>query len=343
MDSFDALDSAWVATPNDSSRFSVTERPGYLRLQPGPQLYLLRDQPGERYLIDVQLDYIPTQDGDEAGLAVFLAENHKAELVSYFDAARPEQWTGLRLFRNGDSYEGYAFDGTSWKMIGRVLLPSAHLVGLVLRGTVAADFDHWLVMHDRYLQIGNLTEGMRVDIVDQQGTVLASETCPATDDRVRFDMIGWEIPTVAGLQVYGSSGNLLYTVPATELYPGDLYWWDLNLEIYWNGNPLPPDQITPIGEIQDGFLEVPMQVVNNDTETAYNFYISVQPYQTHRGHEWVSVAEDNLGTPGQYAKEIHVSQLPPGAVYPFWVRVDRKLIPLAETFEDYAFRLVIRS
>lgn len=348
-DHFDspALDAEWSTGLIDLAQIDLTTRPGFLQITPGAgSAYLLRPEPAERYVVEVVLDYAPAVPDDQGGIAIYRAETEKLELVSYYDAARPGPWVGLRLFCNGSSYAGYASpDGKTWSLVGQERLFGSKQIGLCLgaKGNAIMAVDRWLTAADRYLVVGNLIPGMRIELLDDAGSLVDSATCPGDDDRVFIDMIRREWPFRGQLRVIGTGGNEIYTTPVDDLWPGDRFWYDVALEIQRNGTALPLDAITHLGSLQNGFLELQLSVVNRDTEEVRNLLLGIQQYQEHRGYEWVKLAPDNFGLPGAYSDTLHIPVLPPGGVQYFWLRVDRQSIPIAEAFEDYVFRLVVRN
>ena len=74
-DDFDSptLDSRWFWVNEDPSHWSLTERPGFMRItaQEGGENLLLQAAPADDYVIETRLLFEPTQNIQRAGLFIF--------------------------------------------------------------------------------------------------------------------------------------------------------------------------------------------------------------------------------------------------------------------------------
>jgi hypothetical protein len=351
VDTFDevTLDPVWIVTPNDPLRYSVTDRPGFLRLMHGsPNLYLLRDEPGSKYLMDLKLDYTPDSETDQGGLVAYRSNEQMIELVSYYDAGQLGPWVGMRLYRNGTTYQAYASaDGDTWIYIGSQQISLTDRIGLTLHSavdTTLMDVDTWQVASDRYVHVGNLLDGMYVELADSLGDVVVTATCTTPADRIVIDMIERPIPFEGTLRLYGASSLLLHETELGDIWPGDIFWYDVNMQLWMNGELVSPDSTTYLGTMQDGYIEVPLMLVNVDPDTVINVLVAMQQFQTYRGWDWVQVAPDILGVPGDYVDNVPITSLVSGGTFPFWMRVETPDEATAfDAFEDWKFQLVIRN
>jgi len=184
-DDFDspALDSRWFWVNEDPSHWSLTERPGFMRItaQDGGQNLLLQDAPTADYAVETRLLFEPTQNIQRAGLLLHKDGNNLLSLMRafcgftpgcvdngiYFDHIEAGQPVGsnfamttsvtgeayLRVVRHGSAYTGYVSeDGEHWTLVGTHVagvgfVPS--MVGLFANysqlgaGEIPADFDYF--------------------------------------------------------------------------------------------------------------------------------------------------------------------------------------------------------
>ena len=156
-DDFDAasLDSSWSWIRNDPTHWSLTERPGFLRIttntQQGPVVFnnlLVQPVPVGDYEIETRVQFLPTENYQAAGLLVYQDDMNGLQLVRgfcdrppptcvnngiYFDYVKdgnliggsyamtiPSQGdTYLKLIRQGPAYTGYvSIDGVNWTLVG---------------------------------------------------------------------------------------------------------------------------------------------------------------------------------------------------------------------------------
>jgi beta-xylosidase len=151
-DGFDipTLDSRWFWVNEDPSHWSLTERPGFMRItaQEGGKNVLLQAAPADDYVIETRLLFEPTQNIQRAGLFIFQDWDNSLALIRaycdygppscpgnaiYFDHVEAGQGVGsnfatttpytsdtyLRIVRQGQEYTGYVSeDDVHWTLIG---------------------------------------------------------------------------------------------------------------------------------------------------------------------------------------------------------------------------------
>jgi beta-xylosidase len=174
------LDSRWFWVNEDPSHWSLTERPGFMRItaQDGGQNLLLQGAPTGDYVLETRLLFEPTQNIQRAGLLLTQdGDNHLWLMRAfngwgpgngiYFDHIESGQPVGsnfamttsvtdvayLRVVRLGDAYTGYVSeDGEHWTLVGTHVAGAGFVpavVGLAANytplgaGEIPADFDYF--------------------------------------------------------------------------------------------------------------------------------------------------------------------------------------------------------
>jgi hypothetical protein len=184
-DPFDGppLAGSWFWLNEDPTHWSLTARPGFMRIvaQPGMSNVLLQAVPVGDYIVETRLQFEPTQNIQRAGLFLIQDGDNKLELIRgycdfgppgcpgnaiFFDyaedgvagnnfatttAATGEAY--LRFVRRDRAYTGYVSgDGVHWTLVGTHIVAADFApvgVGLFANytalgaGEIAADFDYF--------------------------------------------------------------------------------------------------------------------------------------------------------------------------------------------------------
>jgi beta-xylosidase len=190
IDDFDSptLDSRWLWVNEDPSHWSLTERPGFMRItaQDGGQNLLLQNAPTDDYAVETRLLFEPTQNIQRAGLLLFQDFDNSFSLMRafcgfppgcvdngiYFDHVEAGQPVGsnfamttsvtgeayLRVERLGNAYTGYVSeDGEHWTLVGTHVAGvgfAPSMIGLFANysslgaGEIPADFDSFTLRED---------------------------------------------------------------------------------------------------------------------------------------------------------------------------------------------------
>jgi len=184
------LGEAWDWVDEDSTHWSLIDRPGYLRIitQEPPHNWLLRRTPDGDFEMRTHLYFTPTENFQFAGLTVFLdAENHFSFGRAFCDTSAPNcvgngiyfdhieggtmigsnfatptsvpDEVYLRIVRQESSYTGYfSTNGAQWIEVGTHGIgfePAG--IGLFARNQdpaseIPADFDYFVLLH-QYLKV----------------------------------------------------------------------------------------------------------------------------------------------------------------------------------------------
>jgi hypothetical protein len=349
----DELDARWQVSPSDDSRYSLTEKPGYLRLKHGdPDLFILMNSPRYDFVMEVDTLYVPTRASDQGGVVAFRDKDTRIELLEYYDPATGTTiaYDKLRLIRKADLFEGYGSNdnGKTWDLIG-VSYMSAPKVGMVLHGIQEAqsddlDIDEVRMYRDTTVQVGNLIPGQIVKLVTETGTVIGTETCKENSDHIRIDCTNVSFPLKGNVQVFDTSGFLLdESGLIDDLWGGDVFWYGVKLDLEIDGIQLRQDREYQLGNMENGLIERRLFVVNNNDIPIYNVRISVMALSEYYGWEWADIASDLFGEPGTYQDTILVGTIQPGDRIPIWCKITRRPYQQIASLHDYKFRLMIES
>lgn len=348
-----SLQSVWEPSPSDATRYSLTERPGYLRLKHGDvPLYLFMDLPNRDFVFEMKNAYTPGIADDSGGIVVYYNDEQYIQLLEYYDTVKGVgvNYTNMRMVRKGSLYSGYGSkdNGNTWELIGSTTSDDVNKIGLVLNhpqktNSVPMDVEYVRVYADRRILVGNLASGMRIDLLKPDGTKVVSHTCRPGADHIYIDMTNLPIPFRGKLRVYSSTGDVKETTDEISIWGGDVFWYGLLVEIYNDKGLLPTDVETELGPMLAGHIEMKLTIKNPGAVPITNTTISVKQFHEFHGHEWVMLAEDIGGNPSAYSKSVNIGTLYGGEGRPIWVRVSKEFTNDFGFAGDHKFYLEVTN
>jgi hypothetical protein len=343
----------WQVSPSDNTRYSLTEKPGYLRMKHGdPDLFILINSPRYDFVLEVDTSYVPVRASDQGGVAAFRDQQTRIELLEYYDPATgtTKAFDKLRLIRRADLFEGYGSNdnGKTWELIG-VSYMTAPKVGMVLHGIQEAqsddlDISEVRMYRDTTVQVGNIIPGQTVKLVDSAGTTLGLEICKQDSDYIKIDCTKMIFPLTAKIQVYDTAGFLLdETALLTDVWGGDVFWYGVKLDLEVDNILLRQDREYQLGNMASGIIERLTYVINNNDIPLYNVKCTIMSMSEYYGWEWTDIAADLYGQPGTYQDSIFIGTIKPGERIPLWCKVTRRPYQQIASLQDYKFRLMFES
>jgi hypothetical protein len=355
IDKFDSneLNPIWQVSPSDNTRYSLTEKPGYLRMKHGdPDLFILMNSPRFDFVFEVDTSYVPERASDSGGITAFRDQQTRIELLEYYDptTGTTKGYDRLRMVRQADLFSGYGSNdnGKTWELIGISYL-SAPKIGMVLHGIQEAQSDNLNVSEvrmyrDTTVQVGNLVPGQKVRLVDSAGKEIGNATCKADTDYAKIDCFSSNYPLTGKVQIYDTVGFLLdETEILTDIWGGDIFWYGVKLDLMVDNVLMRQDREYQLGNMESGVIERLMYVINNNDIPLYNVRCSVQAMSEYYGWEWTDVAGDLYGFPNAYSDSILIGTIKPGEQIPIWCKVTRRPYQQMASLQDYKFRLMFES
>lgn len=356
IDNFDSPTlntNVWQASPTDSSRYSLTERSGYLRLKHGsPDLFVLMNTPRFDFVLEVDTDYQPVRPTDQGGIVAYLDNDNYIEMLEYFDSVTgiTKAFDRLRMIRRSDLFEGYGSNdnGLTWELIGTAFM-TAPKIGMVLHGiqetsSDVLDIDAVRIYRDTKLHVGNLNPGQIAKLYSKTGVLLGEATCAEDADYAKIEGQNINFPLEGRVRLYDKTGFLLdETDVIKDIWGGDVFWYGIQLNFEMDGLLLRPDREHQLGNMQGGVIERKAYIINNNDIPVNAVKASIQALGSYVGWEWVDIAEDSFGEPETYMDVLDLGTLNPGAKVPIWIKITRRSSQQIASLHDYKFRVVFES
>lgn len=294
FDEFDSLElgSNWQVIPDDSSRYSLSERPGFLKAFHGDtNLLILTNEPDE-YVIDIRNEYIPLNTQISAGLTVYKSMDTQLEVLEYLDSTKDESFVYqyLRLERSGQVYTAYGknTDSDPWELVGAGEFLSSGKVGLTIKGPSVAgssefNLDYFRMYKNHFIQLLNVPVGYTVELLNENGVKLyvSKVTDPSSGVKLKFN----EIPPInASFKVYDNFGNEMYSSELFEVVGGDVFYYGAAPIVTMDGEDMYLDeehflgyfhstlikfQVNLFNPFLSDFTDIMMEAVQYDTDSSY--------------------------------------------------------------------------
>lgn len=344
-DPFDSLslDSKWNMTPNHSSRWSLSDSPGSLRLKGGAeplQVFLDSLTPMKQFVLDMKNSYNPKASGSTGGLTVFINHNDFFHVEEYYDAAQgiTKTFPWLRLIRDYNTYTAYwSEDGTIWNIIGTEEFNRlAPKIGIFLNSSASDDYldiEHVHVFSLPTLTVSNLSPGTRVELLDSKGSAVDFKTCRTSQTSIQFDMTQYPIPFTGSLRFIEADGKTtISSSDQMEMWGGDEYHFSPSPTLFFidgQGAEVHLQDNTEefLGHMLQGqYKEVKMiarNTMNIGTFTGIQGVLTSYA-GTDQYKRLVDVASDQNGVPGAWGDSFTLPDTSTGTEQVFWTRISRE-------------------
>lgn len=342
----------WQISPSDETRYSLKERPGFLRLKHGSSdVFCLMTIPHFDFVFEIDTDYSPLRASDQGGIAVYRDKDTRIELLEYYDpdVGGAKGYNRLRIVRQSDLYSGYGSDdnGKTWELIGTTYM-TAPKIGMVLHGIQESqsdtlDIDQVRIYRSPFIQVGNLSQGTVAKLMTPAGVVVKQATCQPDKDFVSLDVSNLNFPFQGKVQIVDSKGMVIgETEVFDNIWGGDVYTYGISLDLEINGLTMREDREFQLGNMQNGLIERKAYIINNQEVTIPNLTVAIESFSEYLGWEWADLAEDLFGQPATYKDSLFVGRVQPGERIPIWIKVTRRSGAIA-TLSDYKFRITFES
>lgn len=343
----------WQASPTDSSRYSLTERSGYLRLKHGsPDLFVLMNTPRFDFVMDVTTDYQPVRPSDQGGIVAYLDNDNYIEMLEYFDSVTgiTKAFDKIRMIKRSDLFEGYGSNdnGATWELIGTAFM-TAPKIGFILHGiqetsSDTLDIDSVRIYRDTKLHVGNLNPGQTAKLFSRTGVLLGEAVCAADADHAKIEGQNFSYPIEGSVKLYDSTGFLLDETPVlSDIWGGDVFWYGIQLDLELDGLILKQDREHQLGNMQGGVIERKAYVINTNDIPVNAVRASIMALGSYVGWEWADIALDSFGEPQAYGDVLDLGTMQPGERIPIWMKITRRSSQQIASLHDYKFRVVFES
>ncbi|MFF2480266.1 hypothetical protein [Paenibacillus sp. NPDC058071] len=344
------LDGRWEVLPNDSTRLELANG---LKLKHGASPMFLFFEPLtaiKQFVLDIQNDYNPTEDGDVGGIAVYSDEQDYIFLEEYFNSAQgiSQTYPWLRLIRDYNTYSAYwSEDGRDWKLIGiQEFDRLSPKIGLFLQGDSGEELlvNRMRVIQSTKVEVGGLVPGAVVKLKDAVGTEIQSRTCKTSESNVRFDMTHLPLPFEGILSITDGSGQTYSTSPLS-IWGGDSYRFEMTLDLYFIDESGSEKLLSKyaeefLGAVNNGaFAE--RQLVLRGEGSFEDVFVELEAHNgTDHFSRLVELAPDTNGSAGNYGSSVLIGDVADEAR--LWVKLSRENDP-AKFTTDIFFGLIVYS
>lgn len=349
FDEFDSIElgSNWQVIPDDSARYSLAERPGFLKAFHGEtNLLILTNEPDE-YVIDIKNEYVPLNGQISAGLTVYKSIDTQLEVLEYLDTTKDASYVYqyLRLERSGNVYTAYGRnnDTSNWELIGSGEFLSSGKVGLTIKGPSIAgsseyNLDYFRMYKNHYVQLLNVPVGYTVELVNQSNAKLYASkvTDPYSGVKLKFNEVP---PVTACFKIYDDLGILVQTSDYFEVVGGDVFYYGAAPLVSVNGVDMYTDQEYFLGYFNGNLIKFQVDLYNPYLSEFSNVTLGAVEYNGDPGYQCVSFC---LTETGDYTPEITIPKIPSSEHVVVYAKVTRDVNKLIKNNADpFMFNLAL--
>jgi hypothetical protein len=321
-DSFNAsIPQDWIITP--SGYYSLSERPGYLRMKRHATKDVLALFPvPPSFALEIEAEYFPTQAADNGGLILFRDSEQNAEFLEVHTDDVASDVVRWRAVGRNTLFDFYSDSGEGMEFIDSVTLEPLK-AGIVLKKGQAPDFvpldvKRVVLTTSDTMLVGNLPDGAIAELVDVDGNIQASSVASGGVAAIKMPILRFDGKLVVrqGQSILGEVTNVFYG--------GDRYDKGSSLTIVTDENTkteLSVTSPTDLGLMVNGVLLKKLWVYNPEPFAVTTVSIDVVQWNSKFGYQWVDIANDVNGNPGTFSDSINIPFVGPGALVPFYVRV----------------------
>ncbi|RJS60104.1 hypothetical protein [Bacillus sp. PK3_68] len=315
---FDAIGPEW--STSDPANIKIENNALKLTHSSLRDVFILRDIPASAGAFEADITYNPTAINDRGGLLLFNATNETAELLESEDAAL-SALENIKVIRNNDTFNFYMQRNGLFELIDSVSYPFSK-IGFVLKQGDAAEFvplyvERFIATKSNCLQVKNLMSGYKVELISGMDIITGMSDVSGVVELTLPHLI-----MTGTLRIYDETNKLIDEKTA-DFAGGDIYYCGTFLEIRKEGTPLNEANPNGLGRMENGVLEVKLDVYNPTSIIANNIQLAVQQYSGQFGYEWADIAADIEGVPGIYQDTLHIPSIEGNSMVSFWIKVEK--------------------
>lgn len=319
-DDFTEATSRWLLSPQDNCTFS--DRALVLTHSEVETVAMFELPERDSLLIEVSANYVPELEGDEGGLLIWKSSINRLDFLESMYTTTGE-YTVWRAKKKRNQWYFYAKKDGVWEFFDSAPL-DAKWAGVVLKslGTGFKDMqvDKVVACESDSITVANIDDAFSVELCDSEGTVISHlDVAPGGGG---VEIVLPEIPFQGSIKLY--KGDLLEDATETiTMYGGDVYAYGYDLDIYWKGTELSDLSTNYLGKLVSNQLLEKMVVKNNMSFPVDNISIALRQYKEDVGWQFVDIALDSVGSPGDFTDSLQIGTLNPGESCEFWVKVTK--------------------
>ena len=302
----DDLSLVWSVSPNFPDR--VVKNSDSISLLPGiERMELLIPAPdGTAYVLQSDTDYVPTVAADTGGITLRSVTDSTIDFEVVGDNTEVFKYSKAVI----DNYNVLTAlgskDGVLWKEYGNTKVTNMNKIGFFIGANTTTDnldINNCIIYKNNNIIFNNFDRRNIIKLFNSAGTEITSQfVFKRKNTQVQLDGTEVIYPlSYLTIRVYDRDTNaLIHEGTVTNVYGGDIYEYNYNIDFYVNDILLTSD-ICDLGIIKDGDV-LELKVSNQeaydvvDRKLSINYYTYLNP-----GYQSVDIAPDGTDN---YAKEL---------------------------------------
>ncbi|BAU28174.1 hypothetical protein DFP93_101251 [Aneurinibacillus soli] len=317
-DTFQAMKNDWIYSVPSAVRLH-TDLVRLSHSRSGTMMLLNLPHNESELVLEVEASYGPVDSGDMGGLIIWKSPDECLEFLESVDTSHGD-YSRWRAVKYGLQWDFYARINQDWEYFDTGEL-DANKIGVTLQGEsgVPLDITRVTVCRGEYVGVGNLMADSIVTLKDKNGAVVETHVVPdgysGVNIRLPLAVFEGEIKVIEE----GETQTI-----ATTFYGGDMYLYATTpLKIYRDGVELNRIDFSDWGYFRNRDVEMKLQLVNSSDNNLHNIKVKASQHESDVAYQWIILAEDMNGLPGEYRGDVAFSQISGDETKDFWLRIER--------------------
>lgn len=330
----------WDLSPNNQDRV-VQNNDSISLLQGNENIELLIPIPTEsQYIVQSKIEYTPQSEDDKAGILF----RSVTDTVVNFEICGDDNITCTNMKASVDDYGIlYAYassnNGATWKNYGNTKLVNMNIFGFYNYGqNKELKIYDCIVYKSNYITFNNFDRTTYIKLFKDNVEITNNFDIKKYNTRIVLDCINKIFPlNNIEVKVYNRSDDKeIASKVLNEMYGGDIYEFNYNLEFKINDDVLDSEKMYDLGRISNDTI-FNLIITNKESYDIAGKSLKVSYYSLlNRAYEYVEIAEE---TSDDYSKSIQTS-FTPGESKIFKLKITKDVL-YSEINSDYEFSIIL--
>lgn len=330
----------WDLNPNLPDR--VVRNADSISLLPGTKrVELLVPVPLQSsYVVQSKIEYNPTQENEKAGLTFKSVSDNSVDLQICGDDGITCKNVKLTVDEHGILSARTSSNGTDWEYHGNTKLTNMNHVGFYMDENTLndkIDFFDFVIYKNNFITINNFDRTTTIKIFDSLNNEITDEfVIKKYNTRMVIDCVDKLLPLDSiTVRVYERNTNrLIHEGTLTNVYGGDTFEYNYNVDFYINGNLLNSSEYN-LGNISyEKTFE--LKIVNRESYELTDKKVSVTyASMLNAGYKAVEISDEN----GTSFSDSVVATFSPGETKKFKLRITKNKTYM-QIDEQYKFNIL---
>lgn len=272
--------------------------------------------PYNNLVFEIENSFVPNDSSDYGGISIIKSFDRRDFYEYYEEGDNLGSIKYVRVVKTGEVYTGYGSnDGRYWFDRGYIIFPNAETIGVSVDSKTPYILESIKVYLSEFVTIHSVLPGWKLEVY-KNGEKLTEVIATAGFIDVKLPFY----PFTGTFKIYDEFGELVSDVVLSDVWGGDEYVCSVDVDILNSDRiPLEYNEAKHLGNLQGGKNES-WYIVKNNFHEDVTVTLRIADYSPFG--DWVSLAKDIDGVPGDYLDSITLT-VPALDEVKFWIIIQR--------------------